>query len=328
MTIAIIGAGIAGAACAARLVQLKQDVVVFDKGRSAGGRMSSKRSEDGYLDLGAQYFTARTPTFSTQCQHWLAQGVIGRWCGKLASYQAGQLTASPDDTERFIGVPSMQRPVQQLLTGITVKQAEISAIKFANQSWQLFSGDSLLGQFEYLVLAVPQQQAERLCAGLLAQQPDLAALFACTALLPCWAVSIPLLNHYQSPSTAFDGIFVKDDASLSWLARQGSKPGRAEGENWLVHFNPAWSQAHLEDSAGNIATHAAAALKRVLNVEASATDAICHRWRYAQQAPDYAAIGVAWLPELALGLCGDWLNGGRVENAWLSGVQLAEELTQ
>ena len=56
MTVAIIGAGMAGAACAYSLKQRGVDVVVFDKGRKPGGRMTSKRTADGYLDLGAQYY--------------------------------------------------------------------------------------------------------------------------------------------------------------------------------------------------------------------------------------------------------------------------------
>ena len=34
------------------------------------------------------------------------------------------------------------------------------------------------------------------------------------------------------------------------------------------------------------------------------------------------------LPDIGLGLCGDWLNGGRVEGAWLSGFNLALALKQ
>ena len=64
--IAILGAGITGAAAAASLVQQGYQVTVFDKGRTAGGRMSSKRTEQGYLDMGAQYFTARTPALNSK----------------------------------------------------------------------------------------------------------------------------------------------------------------------------------------------------------------------------------------------------------------------
>jgi hypothetical protein len=35
-----------------------------------------------------------------------------------------------------------------------------------------------------------------------------------------------------------------------------------------------------------------------------------------------------WEPDVGLGLCGDWLNGGKVEGAWLSGSALAQQMLQ
>ena len=67
--VAVIGAGLCGAAAAATLVQSGYQVTVFDKGRAVGGRMSSKRTAAGYLDMGAQYFTARSPKFQVRCSH-------------------------------------------------------------------------------------------------------------------------------------------------------------------------------------------------------------------------------------------------------------------
>jgi monoamine oxidase len=61
--IAIIGAGIAGLAAANFLHKAAHVIHLFDKSRGSGGRMSSKRSDVGQLDLGAQYFTAPRPPF-------------------------------------------------------------------------------------------------------------------------------------------------------------------------------------------------------------------------------------------------------------------------
>lgn len=71
--IAIIGTGLAGLSAARRLHEAGLPVQLFDKSRGSGGRMSSKRSDCGSLDLGAQYFTARDRQFSTAVQHWQAQ---------------------------------------------------------------------------------------------------------------------------------------------------------------------------------------------------------------------------------------------------------------
>src|SRR3982751_5969019 len=62
--IAIIGTGIAGLSAAQALQAAGHSVHLFDKSRGSGGRMSSKRSDAGALDMGAQYFTARDRRFA------------------------------------------------------------------------------------------------------------------------------------------------------------------------------------------------------------------------------------------------------------------------
>ncbi|MDF5822907.1 NAD(P)-binding protein [Pseudomonas aeruginosa] len=65
--IAIIGTGIAGLSAAHALRSAGQTVQLFDKGHGSGGRMASKRSEAGTLDLGAQYLPPATGASSTPC---------------------------------------------------------------------------------------------------------------------------------------------------------------------------------------------------------------------------------------------------------------------
>lgn len=69
-----------------------------------------------------------------------------------------------------------------------------------------------------------------------------------------------------------------------------------------------------------------AALKRILKQDIDVIATLSHRWLYAQQATDYPVQKYVYLTELGLGLCGDWLNSGRIENAFLSGTQLATSL--
>ena len=63
MRIGIVGAGMAGLACAEELTRLGHAVLLFDKGRGPGGRMSTRRIQtsagEAYFDHGAQYFTVR-----------------------------------------------------------------------------------------------------------------------------------------------------------------------------------------------------------------------------------------------------------------------------
>ena len=53
--------------------------------------------------------------------------------------------------------------------------------------------------------------------------------------------------------------------------------------------------------------------------------ATAHRWRYADTEPALMQ-GSWWDAQMRLGLCGDWLHGGKVEGAWLSGRALAQQV--
>ena len=50
-----------------------------------------------------------------------------------------------------------------------------------------------------------------------------------------------------------------------------------------------------------------------------------HRWRFADTEASLDR-NCCWDEEARIGLCGDWLNGGKVEGAWLSGRGLARRI--
>ena len=100
-SIAIIGAGIAGLSAAQTLRGARCKVSVFDKSRGSGGRLASKRSAFGNLDLGAQYFTARERNFSAQVEHWHQQGLIDTWQPHLYQSNRTGLSHSADEQHRW-----------------------------------------------------------------------------------------------------------------------------------------------------------------------------------------------------------------------------------
>ena len=61
--IAVIGAGIAGLACAVELARADARVTVFERSRHLGGRLATRRSGASAFDVGAQFITARSRPF-------------------------------------------------------------------------------------------------------------------------------------------------------------------------------------------------------------------------------------------------------------------------
>ena len=137
----------------------------------------------------------------------------------------------------------------------------------------------------------------------------------------CWAL---MLQFDHALDLSFDAAFV-NSGPLRWLARNSSKPARAGAESWLLHAEAEWSEQHLEQPAEAVAALLLQAFAALGGPPPARWTA--HRWRYADTAPPLTA-GCAWSAEAGLGLCGDWLHGGKVEGAWLSGRRLAQAVIE
>lgn len=327
--IAIIGAGISGLACATVLKNAGFNVTVFEKSKGVSGRISTRVTDDWQCDHGAQYFTASDAQFTAEVQRWQQAGVAAEWQPRLqvfdgVSFAAKESTVNTAKT-RYVGVPRNTAPAKYLAQSLNVKVATtINKIERNGSVWQLLSKEhgKLTPQFDALILAIPSPQAQAL---LQQPAPALAGVAASVIMRGCWA----LICQFNYPlALPFDGLFVNNHL-LSWVARDSAKPGRNHPANnretWLLHASSEWSEAHIEDDAETVAALMLAAFIE-LGGEMPQTYT-SHSWRYAE-CVDYLKLGCVWDADLQLGLCGDWLNGGKVQGAWLSGQLLAKKLLQ
>lgn len=318
---AVVGAGIAGLACAELLRRRGWQVRLFDKGRGPGGRMSTRRARGWRFDHGAQYFTVRDARFARAVEAWRRAGVVARWDGEIVVLEDGSRRPTGGGTERWVGVPGMSAVCRHLGAGLEVAfGTRVERLERAGESWRLTSAaGEQLGRYDAVVVAVPAPQAAHLLAPV---APGVAARCARVDMAPCWAAMVAFDRPLE---LGFDGAFVHRSA-LSWVARNGSKPGRPPGEAWVLHGSPDWSRDHLE-----LAPEAAA--ERLLAALAAACGGIerrpvfldAHRWRYALPAeplPETCLLDAG----LRLAVCGDWCAGPRVEGAYLSGRAAAERL--
>jgi len=118
-TIAIIGAGLAGAAAGRSLQEAGHQVTLFDKGRGPGGRMSTRRMETALgtvrLDHGAQFFTVRGEGLTKAVVGWTAAGACAPWQGKLIKIDADGTSEPLGGDDRYVGVGGMNQVVKAAL---------------------------------------------------------------------------------------------------------------------------------------------------------------------------------------------------------------------
>lgn len=319
VSVAIIGAGIAGLSCAQTLQEAGLKVTLFDKSRGPSGRMSTRRGDNWQCDHGAQYFTARNPLFRGEVARWQTAGVAAAWQPKLAVL-GGLKDHQPDlGLERFVGTPRMTSPARLLAAGLDLKtEHTVTALIREPEFWQVETRENgrFPAHFDAILLAVPAPQA----VPLLSAHSETMATKAGQALMRgSWAL---MLRYEQGPDLPFEAAFV-NAGPLRWIARDSSKPGRDGEETWLLHASAEWSEAHIEEKPEVVAEILLAAFAELGGPAPSAWTA--HRWRYADSA-SALTDEYCWDAKLRLGLCGDWLNGGKVEGAWLSGRALGQQL--
>ncbi|MFC7520377.1 NAD(P)/FAD-dependent oxidoreductase [Xanthomonas populi] len=314
----MIGAGLAGLACAQRLQASGWAVTLFEQGDVPGGRMRSCVGYGWQCDHGAQYFTARDPVFAAVVDEWIASGIAAAWPARVASWDGADLRASQSVLTRFVGVPDMAAPARALAARLDVRLGSaVRAMQRNGDTWQLaMSGDDTTRAFDTVLLAVPAPFAAALLADI---APTLVRIAASARMRPAWAV---VLHFDLQVDPGYEALFV-NAGPLRWVARNSSKPGRHGVETWLLHANAEWSQAHLD------ATSEAAIASLLPNVAALGLplplSCDAYRWTVASTDPPLQ-IGCAWDAHLSIGMCGDWLAGGKVEGAWQSGVALAERV--
>jgi predicted NAD/FAD-dependent oxidoreductase len=320
---AVIGAGLAGAACAERLAAFGWRVTVFDKARGAGGRASTRRRGHIVADHGAQFFSVRSAPFRAVVDRWLVEGVAKPWPARVVSLGSDQSVTPYDEARMFVGVPGMSALARSLLARARfVSRTTITSVSRGRGGWTLRDarGESF-GPYDAALVAVPPVQAVAVAK----DQCPLVEEIRHVPMAPCWAA---VAAFRAGPDVRWDAAHVEGSA-LAWVARNGSKPGRPSAPDvWTLHARPDWSSEHLEEPAAEVARQLLSALAElvpmggppVLHLEG-------HRWRYARPLRKREPRAL-FDSDLRIGFCGDWTGHARVESAVSSGIALARAVAE
>jgi len=153
LDVAVIGAGMAGLAAARTLEAAGHRVQVFDKGRGIGGRLSTRRTEYGAFDHGAQYATVRDPAFSHYIAELQSKGAVHVW----DSVRQGGAVGKP-------GMAALVKAGFAGTEGIAVVTGfEVAHIGKVAEGYVLSDRDGLhQGPFDKVIVTAPAPQAMQL----------------------------------------------------------------------------------------------------------------------------------------------------------------------
>jgi len=336
-SVAIIGAGIAGLSCAQQLDSSGYAVTIFEKSARLCGRSATRIRGDHQFDHGAQYFTARHDPFKTFVERGLSEGSIGVW--KPRSF------TGDSDAPWFVGTPGMASLGELFSVRDAVRtKTLINESRWSDDAWTVrgTSGETDFSEtFDQVVVAIPARQATDILrvdgdphSPGTAELNVIADEIAHIAMLPCWTVMLAVDKRF-SARWPYDVLQTDgrdlDRCAVGWVANNSSKPHRPQHQqtdDWVIQSSPSWAEARLEGDPRQVARELITEVEKRLGVELRpfVRDCVAHRWRFARVAPRPATSGYRYSEENRVGWCGDYLSSSRVESAYLSGLQLADQM--
>ena len=319
--IAVIGAGMSGVILAKKL-STSNEVTVFDKSRGIGGRISTRRAEDLHFDHGAQFFTAKSDEFKEFCQKAKEDDIIEEWKCRFAEIIDGDINmqSSIGSDPYFVAKPQMNSLCKYVGKDLNVLLSkQIESADFDDNKWTLkTSQGEIFNNFDYLVLAIPSHQAINLI-------PESFKYFDTISNIKMTGCFTLMLGFKEDLKIGFDAALVKDSI-INWISINSSKPERSHGFSVVVNSDNQWADNNIEEDLEVVKQKMITALKEILNLDLNNISYHnIHRWRYANCEPRDGDKSL-FDPNLNLGACGDWLIGGKVENAFLSGLDLYKNI--
>ncbi len=305
----VVGAGIAGVACARELADRGVDVRVRERAHTVGGRLAVHRHDGRPADIGAAYFTVSDPDFSDRVARWSTAGLARPWTDLLSVFRGEQRAEPTSGPMRWAAPDGLRSLVEDLARGLDVETGRTVE--------RVGPGPRVDGeQVDAVVVAMPDPQAERVL--------DPTSSAAAAVAGRAWNPVLALTAGY--PRRAWPDLpaaFVNEHPTLALVADDGARRGD-DAAVLVAHSTGDVARAHDADP-GAAAPEMVDAVARLLALPDAPDWTHVHRWRFA--APADSRDEAFHLGDDGIGLAGDGWGRSRVQTAYLSGLHLARALT-
>jgi len=317
----IIGAGISGLAAASAAHKTGQHVVVIDKGRRIGGRLSTRRADGFTFNHGAQFVTAKGDAFSAVLH-------AAETAGALACWQIA------DDKTAFAGTPTMRDLPVFMGHGLDIRQ-NIKIVNIMPHAVSDASADALcltdkdgnITVTRKLIVTAPAPQTARLLRDI---EPAMAALADTALYAPCWTAMYGFDAMPIMPTLPIRN----RDCAIGWAGLEQTRPHADQHYPAItIQASADWSQHWIEASKDEVIAALFDTLASETGVELPRpVMSAAHRWLYAKVIRP-ATIDTSIAPHgitnagRSIAIAGDWLGGARVEHAYDSGLAAINALS-
>lgn len=336
--VAIIGAGVAGLACAQQLHQSGYRVVVVEKSRGVGGRMATRRLETTCADHGVRYLEAQGKFLPPLIEVLLQRGILQAWTDDVYQLNSAQPEVTNEselsEITRYIAPAGMTVVAKFLSTGLEIwLNRRVEAITpTAENTWHLTlnSPDETCKELtaKAVVMAIPAPQALMLLEPL---AEKITAEFLDSLRSVEFAPCITVIASYQNEQLSlpsWKACSISHNSDLAWIGLDSSKRPNATAPIFVLQSTAEFAHCYLDtEDLKPIGQQLLSSAAELLLPGLDNPDWFqVHRWRYAfpnrSLSQDYLYSATP-LPIIG---CGDWCGGNLIESALNSGISAASEI--
>ena len=319
---AIIGAGLSGVSIA-RLIKKKFDIVMFEKSRGVGGRMSSRNMLPFTFDHGAQYFKIKSREFIDFTRDLIEKEVIKTWSFRHAFFnetKLEKLKMITDKDKYYVGTPNMNSIVHHLSRGFKINlNTKIDKIIKKQDKWSLFDENRVaFSEFDWVILCLPAEQA----LNLIYEKIYFYNLLKHIKMRGCFSL---LIGRNKNLNLNFDAAYIKNN-DIMWIASNSSKPNRNNSHSLIINSSYDYAKKNINTPHKVIINHMINLFYKLTKKDLSNSTLISlHQWRYAEAENNpVQKYFIDYANKIAV--CGDWFINSRVEDAFISANELSKEI--
>ena len=327
----VIGSGISGISAANTLIKNKKQVLILDKARNSGGRLSTRFHPKFSFDHGAQFFTTKDKEFSQIVQKALQTKDIA-------------IFDHPEKGTVYMGNPVFRPFISKLTGPLEIMQnALVTHIQKPedrpDEHWSISIADVPAVFSKNIILTMPATQANVLLPSYLKKlklTTSQAIYEPCISILA--GVEVPLSSSiFPGNTKLLDKPILLQKGNISWSIAKWScsNENNTAYLSVVIHSTPEFSSKHIEQDVINFSNclweewRSHIKTDDIFKVSALPKNISYlkgHKWRYARVTKTADQKCERTNQKHSIAVAGDWLEGPRIESAWISGRNAAISL--
>jgi len=338
MVIGIIGAGIAGLTAGRFLAKAGHEVTIIEKSRGYGGRMATRyagKNENTHLDHGLSYFTPESKEFRKFTLELMEEGLVKRWGDDLALFDGSNFYSknpNPTGSACFTAVNGMNSIGKYLSRWTYVKTETkaggltyIGSNRRKKRSWMINLTGGNTFEADAVIIATPAPQAYGVLQTTTDETNTLKIIREIDEIdyTPCYTL---MAGYGEQEIPEWQGVICKNTA-LEFISNEATKKNYEQECSFVVKATPEFTRFLRGKESDIIKKEMLDKLAAVIGGWAMVPQwSQVHFWRFSRA---MKTLNQPYMElefdDALLALIGDYFKGNTVDNAYCSGLHLAQD---